>query len=72
MSLECVLPVWENKYMIVCAVPLCISALAVACFIARRMHVWSYSGFATLVPCRAKVALLPLQEKAISFGYIER
>jgi hypothetical protein len=26
-------------------------ALVIACSMARRMHLWSYSGLAMLVPC---------------------
>jgi hypothetical protein len=41
-------------------------ALVIACSIARRMHSWSYSGLAMLVPCQVCGALLPLNEKTVS------
>jgi hypothetical protein len=47
----------------VCGSSLC--ALVMACYIACCMQVWSYSGFAMLVPCQAKIALLPLENEAI-------
>jgi hypothetical protein len=43
--------------------------LVIACSMARRMHSWSYSGLAMLVPCHVCEALLPLDEKTLSSGY---
>jgi hypothetical protein len=43
-------------------------AQVIACSMARRMHSWSYSGIAMLVPCEVCGALLPLDEKTISSG----
>jgi hypothetical protein len=43
-------------------------ALVIACSMARRMHSWSYSGLAMLVPCHVRGALLPLDEKTVSSG----
>jgi hypothetical protein len=46
-------------------------AFAMACSMARRMHPWSYSGSAMLVPCHVCGVLLPLDEKIMSFGCSE-
>jgi hypothetical protein len=43
-------------------------APVIACSMARRMHAWSYSGLAMLVPCHVCGALLPLDEKTMSSG----
>jgi hypothetical protein len=43
-------------------------ALLIACSMARRMHSWSYSGLAILVPCHVCGALLPMDEKTMSSG----
>jgi hypothetical protein len=40
--------------------------LVIACFMARRIHLWSYSGLPMLVPCQVFGALLPLDEKTMS------
>jgi hypothetical protein len=45
--------------------------LVLLCSMARRMHSWSYSGLAMLVPCQVCGALLPLDEKTVSSGYCE-
>jgi hypothetical protein len=43
-------------------------ALLTPCSMARRMHSWSHSGLAMLVPCQVCGALLPPDEKSISSG----
>jgi hypothetical protein len=43
-------------------------ALVTASSIARRMHSWSYSGLAMLVPCHVCGALLPLDGKTTFSG----
>jgi hypothetical protein len=40
-------------------------ALVIARSMARRMHSWSYSGLAMLVPCHVCGALLPVDEKKL-------
>jgi hypothetical protein len=47
------------------------SALVIACSMARRMHSWSYSGLAMLVPYHVCGALLSLDEKTMSSGLSE-
>jgi hypothetical protein len=41
-------------------------ALVIACSTAQRMHSWSHSGLAMLVPCQVCGAMLPLDDKTIS------
>jgi hypothetical protein len=51
MSIRCVLPLGS---MMMVALGVCEAvewALETACSMARRMHSWSYSGLAMLVPC---------------------
>jgi hypothetical protein len=45
-------------------------ALVLACSMARRIHSWSYSGLAMLVPCHVCGALV-LDEKTMSSRYSE-
>jgi hypothetical protein len=46
-------------------------AMVIACSMARRMHSWSYFGFAMFVPSKVCGALLPLDENTTSSGYRE-
>jgi hypothetical protein len=46
-------------------------AMVVMCSLERRMHSWSYSGFAMLFPCHVCGSLLPLNEKMTPSGYSE-